>query len=849
MLLDLHYTTETFTAFLLAFIPGLINLSLAAYVFFRLPSRLLVNIFILVLVTSACWQFANAFMRLSADAHTARFWDCFFGPVGLFSTPLLLHFALVYTDKIHVRLFKYTMYVMYLVFFVVTSLYGYVNTLDTYQDVSYWGWVNTRADIGYAIIAGGLVVLYMFANVALLFAELPRTPKGSNKFKGLVLIGGSLLIIVVQVTVTELLFPIVFNIPPAPLTPTVMLSYSIGTFIALTVYHFFPGEESIDKTDLLNAVSDIIIVVNSSMEISYVNRVGLEQIGAVQAALEGENVAGILQCEGQDEAQLATQLMRYAEADTTSTARCYIKTIRGETIPVLVKTNAVHGDTSMGGYILLCRNIGEIENVQEETRRNDRRFRKIIERAKDAMAIIDKTGHIIYASPSAYNVIGYSPAELEGRGFIEFIHPDHLNTALSDFEENLTTTLVKESTSRVYHKSGREIWLETVAINYFDDPDVNGLVVVFRDITERMQHLEEIRRHSAYLEQLFEASPFGIAMLDEKEQIINVNKAFEGMFQYSAHELTGRSLTCIVPPEKQRESKALYMKGRSRKAVSHETVRQRKDGKLIDVYLVAYPIVLDDNVYGAYVLYLDISNQKQYENEIVHKNEELTKINHELDQFVYSASHDIRSPLMSILGLVNIAGDEISDPEAAKYLGMIKDRVLKLDEFTLDIIHFARNSRTGLKAEPVLLEELLKEAIDNLKHLPEASKIRFVTEVNPGEYFSSDRSRLYLMLSNLISNAIKYHRHEIEDQFIKISAYKEDADLVIKVADNGEGIDADKQSRIFEMFTRFSTRSKGSGLGLYIVKEIVEKLGGEISVRSEKNLGSAFTVKIPEIQA
>lgn len=847
---ELQYTTANISAFLLAFIPGLINLGLAAYVFFKMPSRHLINIFVLILITSGCWQFANAFMRLSADAHTARFWDCIFSPIGLFATPLLLHFALVYTDKIKIRGFKYGMYFMYFVLFIVTSLYGYVNTYDSYAYTEYWGWINTRANIPYAIVAGGLVVIYMLANVIFLLDELPSTPVRSNKFYGLILISGSLFIIVVQVTVTELLFPILFRIPPAPLTPTIMLSYSFGTFLALTVYHFFKGEESINKTDLLNSVSDIIIVVNGSLKVSYINKAGLEQIGATQATVEGEPISNFLILQDTDASLLNEKLWRLAEiGQDADLLKCELHTFNGINIPILVKVNMVHGNTNMGGLLLLCRNIHDVEIAQEETERNDRRFRKIIERSKDAMAIINMQGHVIYASPSVYNVIGYSPSELEGNSFMDFIHPESKAAAAQEFAENISVNLVKETVTKVFHKSGRKIDLESVAINYFDDPDVGGLVVVFRDITERMLHLEEIRRHSAYLEQLFEASPFGIVMVDDKGNTVNVNKAFEKMFQFGTEELKGKSITDFIVPEAyKKESRLFFQKGSNKKSISTETVRLRKDGSQLDVFLVAYPIILDDVIYGAYVLYLDISNQKNFEHEIINKNKELTKINRELDKFVYSASHDIRSPLMSILGLVNIAKDEISDPIAMEYLQMIKGRVLKLDEFTLDIIHFAKNARTDLKPEKVNIKEFINEVVDSLKHQDAAQAITFEVDVDFDEEFVTDKARLHILLGNLISNSIKYKRQETGAPYVKVSAKKlPEQTLEIVVEDNGEGIEKDKQASVFDMFSRFSTRSQGSGLGLYIVKEIIEKFGGSVHIKSEKNVGSEFTVSIPEL--
>lgn len=232
---------------------------------------------------------------------------------------------------------------------------------------------------------------------------------------------------------------------------------------------------------------------------------------------------------------------------------------------------------------------------------------------------------------------------------------------------------------------------------------------------------------------------------------------------------------------------------------------------------------------------------------IAQQNLELKKINAELDRFVYSASHDLRAPLVSIQGLSKIAMQEAQHETDRKYFKLINDRVIRLDDFIRDIIEYSRNSRTERTLETFSLEPMIYEIIENLKYLEGADRIKFDLLCDVAEVYS-DKSRLKVVLSNIIANAIKYHNLRREDPFIKISVKEENQKIHLSIADNGIGIPKEAEKKIFDMFYRASDRAGGSGLGLYIVKEMVEKLEGTILVESEVGEGTTFFVTIPHQQ-
>ncbi len=227
------------------------------------------------------------------------------------------------------------------------------------------------------------------------------------------------------------------------------------------------------------------------------------------------------------------------------------------------------------------------------------------------------------------------------------------------------------------------------------------------------------------------------------------------------------------------------------------------------------------------------------------ENRELIKSNMELDKFVYSVSHDLRAPLTSMMGVIEIVEEDTADESVKEHTSMLKDGIKKLDKFILDILDYSRNSRMDIKKEKVNFSELLSDITNNLKFMCGRDKIKINIHAENEIDFYSDKSRLYVVLNNLISNAIRYHNPVAEPPMVDIDVITSEMEAAIVVKDNGIGIRKDQQEKVFDMFYRISEKSEGSGLGLYIVKETVSKLEGNISIDSEEGVGTSFKIKIP----
>jgi signal transduction histidine kinase len=232
--------------------------------------------------------------------------------------------------------------------------------------------------------------------------------------------------------------------------------------------------------------------------------------------------------------------------------------------------------------------------------------------------------------------------------------------------------------------------------------------------------------------------------------------------------------------------------------------------------------------------------------ELILQNEELIKINKELDSFVYSVSHNLKAPLSSVLGLLNLAKmeDEKQGNIFGQYFSMMERSIHKLDDTLHEIIEYSRNARKEILVEQIDLDTMIADNIERLAFMPGGETIRKEVVVQSDYPFYSDSYRLSVIFNNLISNAIKYSDPRKPEQFIKINASVNREKAHLRFEDNGIGIQPEYIEKVFDMFFRATTQKDGAGLGLYIVKEAVEKLHGEVTIQSEAGKGTVFIIDL-----
>lgn len=271
-----------------------------------------------------------------------------------------------------------------------------------------------------------------------------------------------------------------------------------------------------------------------------------------------------------------------------------------------------------------------------------------------------------------------------------------------------------------------------------------------------------------------------------------------------------------------------------------------KTSRDINRYLLIANITCILVILGSITFYvitvMDNMNRARYTLE--QKNTELGNASKELDTFVYSLSHDLRSPITSIKGLVYIALREPNPEVLRDYLIMIDDVIDKQDAFIKEIISFFKNKRSSVVIKEVSLAAVVDEVINNNRFIPLAQQMKITRQIGMDTVHCDDL-RLKMILNNLVSNAIKYSDERKAERWLEVRTAQVGDKLQLEVEDNGVGIEKEYFEKIFHMFFVTCSDNRGTGLGLYILKQNVDKLEGIIAVQSKVGVGTKITITLP----
>jgi PAS domain S-box-containing protein len=268
-------------------------------------------------------------------------------------------------------------------------------------------------------------------------------------------------------------------------------------------------------------------------------------------------------------------------------------------------------------------------------------------------------------------------------------------------------------------------------------------------------------------------------------------------------------------------------------------------GNLVVVLLNAYKQESDDGEVTFNWMALDISDRLEVEQNLEQKNVQLAKINNQMEKFLYSTSHDLRAPLTTILGLLNLVRLDSQDKTVMDYMAKIESSVMRLDKIIRDIINFSKTTYRNIHSERIDFSTLIGRVINASRIEENFNRLKIDIKITGSSNFYSDRDRVEIILSNVIGNAIKFMDETKVFPFIHIKVSLMNDCCLIDVHDNGIGISKRYVNDIFTMFFKASLQGSGAGLGLYITKESVAQLGGKISVESEIGFGSLFRIEIP----
>lgn len=508
---------------------------------------------------------------------------------------------------------------------------------------------------------------------------------------------------------------------------------------------------------------------------------------------------------------------------------------------------------------------GLIIDITERKRAEEAMLKlsKAVESSGEVIFMTDPNGIFTYVNPEFTKLYGYQPDVVIGKSTPRILKSGTMSQ--EEYEIFWQTLLEKQVIKSEFinkSKDGKLINVE-VAVNPVTDEKQNiiGFLAIQKDITERKKAEEALKLQTTYLSQLFENSPTGIAFIDTNDCVMNVNKAFENMFQYSLEEIKGKSLTyLIVPDELRKESLILSNKVIGGELIRISSVRKRKDGSQLDMIITGFPIIIEGKCVGIYAIYADVSDIKKLEDQI-RQTQKLESIG----TLAGGIAHDFNNILGIILGYTSLLEDGAANPAKIKLsMDAITKAVHRGAGLVKQILTFAR--KTNIVIAPVNVNDSIQE-IKKMLYETFPKTILLSSDLDENiQSIIADHNQIHQALLNLSVNArdaillnapdghggiIKYSTKIVSGKELqkKFTDATDENYVCICVADNGSGIDAETVNRIFEPFFTTKEQGKGTGLGLSVVYGIVKSHRGFIDVQSELGVGTTFYLYFPcEVQ-
>ena len=510
----------------------------------------------------------------------------------------------------------------------------------------------------------------------------------------------------------------------------------------------------------------------------------------------------------------------------------------------------------------------------------------IIESSLDGIVVGDSTGNIVRVNRSFLQMIGYQPDEVYGKHVMELsiteegvyksttgesvtVDEEFFNDARKATHEKLLKEGKVANWETYYlRKDGKIVPVEmNLTFIYNEEEEVTGSVGIVRDITERKRGTASLKKSEQKYHNLIELASAGI-LVAENDTITQVNKTAEEIYGYGKDELIGRSPS-VLSPEKYKEHHRkilldILTSGKADKMIFEEE-GLRKDGSLVPIEISFTLEVERENMIIAVVR--DISERRKAEEERSRLLDELKDKNKELEQLVYIASHDLRSPLVNVQGFSNelehafkyvqsilFHSEDVSErvketlaptlnediPEAIHY---ILTSIAKMDSLLAGLLRLSRLGRAALNIKSLNMDRIVGDITKSFEY--QAKEAGVTLKVEPLPPCRGDETQINQVFSNLIDNALKY-RKPSRPGIIAIGGSRENGNAVYYVEDDGIGIAPEHQNKIYELFHRLDPKAtQGEGLGLAITRRILDRHTGKIWVKSEQGKGSTFFVSLP----
>jgi PAS domain S-box-containing protein len=501
--------------------------------------------------------------------------------------------------------------------------------------------------------------------------------------------------------------------------------------------------------------------------------------------------------------------------------------------------------------------VAERRRTEARLREAELRVSSFVENTEDLVTVVNPRGELTYVNQACRTIFGLEPEEALGRVAFEFIHPDDraaTQQAFTSWLEQKVESASFENRQVALDGSVRDtLW--TIMLRYDADGQPESVWSIARDITGRKQIEREAQQRTRQLFSFLEEIPAGVFVLDAEQ-----GKPFYA--NRYAVDLLGRGVDPAATPdtlaqvyqanvagtdEPYPQERMPLVRALSGERSAVEDMELQREGRRVSLHVAGAPIPgPGGEVAFAAAVFLDVTAQREAEQALQASLDDLERSNQELEQFAYVASHDLQEPLRMVASYTQLLAERYQgqlDDKADKYIGYAVDGARRMQGLINDLLALSRVGTQGKPPAPTDCAAVVAEVLEGLDRAVQESGARVTVEALP--LVLADRAQLGQVFQNLIGNAIKFCGDGAPE--IAISAAAEGAGWAISVADRGLGIDPRHFERIFVIFQRLHGRGEhpGSGIGLAIVKKIVERHGGKIRVESSAGSGARFTFTLP----